>query len=485
MRNRCSLTSLLLAVFLLYTSLLSPPLAWSKVYPWTAVSEEDIEIIPNNALEAPLRIRLIEEAQQRIDIIVYDQRSDELHAIPLLLALRDAADRGVRIRFLTNWLPRALGDADAIAPKFLTSPRPKGIVEYFMVGGTPALGGGWMAGDGVHEKILIVDGKVLLTTGRGFGGPYDHWLDTAYLIRGNLVAQAQQAFDDIYYIVRKKFEKFRPQGPLGEARREHLRIVGRTTLNSNRITLPGIRANELTAWSFSPPRCNNPQGPIEECGPTVRGRLLHNEVIRQVAEIGPWRLHNLQLRLKHVRDDILESVISRVDQSARSVEFTTLSTLTPVNLRKAFAAAVRRGVAVTGYTNGARAYEDIGPWPLPWTVGLYSMRNLLDDGVSVKKFVRPNLESRYTFLHRKVALFDEQTIIFGSHNLNLPSSTNNDEISFEIESPKLNAELRSIFEKERSQNYFEDVSREEVTKDSETWSALFQRMIARPIINLF
>ncbi len=455
----------------------------AKQYPWVPVSESDIQVIRSNSLEAPLRIRLIQEAKERIDIIVYDQRSDEVHALPLLVALREAADRGVRIRFLTNWLSRALGDSDAIAPKLLTTPRPKGIVEYYMVGGFPAISAGWLAADAIHEKLLIIDGKVLLTTGRGFGGPYDHWLDTAYLIRGNLVSQAQTAFNEVYSVVKRNFEKFRPQGPLGEKKRARLMETGKNALLENSLTPEGSRAVELLQWGFEPPACASPEG--EGCGPTVRGRLLHNEVIHQVAKLGPHSVSNLQDRMERVKDDILAAVIERSQNASKSVLFTTLSTLTPKPLRQAFAGAIQRGVSVTGFTNGPRAYEDVGPWPLPWTVGLYSMKNLLDDGILLKQFSRPDPSAYYSFLHRKVALFDDSAIIFGSHNLNLPSSTNNDEISFEIESPKLNSELREIFEQEKEAGYFQSISREEVTRDSETWSALLQRMIARPIITLF
>ena len=77
--------------------------AFAGSYPWIQISSEDIRMVPNPVIEAELRLSLIKKAQHSIDLVIWDQREDETVGMPILKALRDAADRGVKIRFLLSW----------------------------------------------------------------------------------------------------------------------------------------------------------------------------------------------------------------------------------------------------------------------------------------------------------------------------------------------------------------------------------------------
>jgi phosphatidylserine/phosphatidylglycerophosphate/cardiolipin synthase-like enzyme len=57
----------------------------------------------------------------------------------------------------------------------------------------------------------------------------------------------------------------------------------------------------------------------------------------------------------------------------------------------------------------------------------------------------------WIYMHRKLAVIDD-AVYFGSHNLNLPSTVAMDELSFEIESPKLAEVVRRLFDEDLAAN---------------------------------
>ena len=73
-------------IFLLLT--LSAP-AWAGAYPWVDMPRQDLQVITDASVEMSYRLALIRKATDRIDLAIYDQRTDGEIALPLLQALRD------------------------------------------------------------------------------------------------------------------------------------------------------------------------------------------------------------------------------------------------------------------------------------------------------------------------------------------------------------------------------------------------------------
>jgi len=98
-----------------------PPAAWmlffyavsgsAAVSPWMPFDRQaDWRQIDGMSADIALRIEMIRKAERSVDLIVYDQRCDYEFVLPVLSALRDAANRGVKVRFITSWGGQILFD---------------------------------------------------------------------------------------------------------------------------------------------------------------------------------------------------------------------------------------------------------------------------------------------------------------------------------------------------------------------------------------
>ena len=62
---------------------------------------------------------------------------------------------------------------------------------------------GWGYLDGIHEKLLLVDSSLGMTTGRGHADQYLQWMDTAFFYKGGLVSQSREAFQALWNTVKR------------------------------------------------------------------------------------------------------------------------------------------------------------------------------------------------------------------------------------------------------------------------------------------
>ena len=76
--------------------------AHAGVSPWVDVSPDQVRLIDDFDLETEVRLELISQARQSIDVAVYQQDADEEVALPIIRAIRDRAESGVAVRFATN-----------------------------------------------------------------------------------------------------------------------------------------------------------------------------------------------------------------------------------------------------------------------------------------------------------------------------------------------------------------------------------------------
>ncbi len=423
---------------LVLLSALWPRPARADVYPWVRLGADDIRVIPDPKVEASLRLEMVKRARRTIDIANYDQRADEGVALPLATALRDAADRGVRVRLMVSWNTTVLFDYYNKVGELLIDPPTRVPIEYLVVGGPTAEDQGWGMLEGLHEKFFLVDGQQLMTTGRGIGEIYLHWLDMAYALRGPLVAQAHQAFDRIWREARIHHAPYR--GYLGGQTQARARRYAPGTATA--LDAAGTqRRDELLAWVAAP------SGPPGASGAT--GRLLHFDFLRQIHALNPTPGEvDVDERLAKLDDPVVRAVSERL-ATAKVVRISLISAILPPRLHDALLAARQRGAEITVFLNTCAPRLNLKRHPVKaggtlWSMQLPDLDDLINAGVRVVAFqVKDGVP--WLFVHQKLAILDD-VVVFGSHNLNVPSNVFFDEASFEVVSRPLAEELARLFD---------------------------------------
>ena len=161
-------------------------------------SGNDVMLLHDGPATFDAMVDAIEDARETIVLEAYIFRSDEAgHRIGDALVV--AAQRGVRIRLLTDWIGMR-----GIKSSFLAMLRKAGIEHrvFSPPGFRPWLG--LIPRD--HRKLLVIDAKVGITGGVGIGNEWigktkrhrSHWRDTAVRIEGPAASDMQQAFDTMW-----------------------------------------------------------------------------------------------------------------------------------------------------------------------------------------------------------------------------------------------------------------------------------------------
>lgn len=161
-------------------------------------SGNDVMLLHDGPATFDAMVEAIEEARETIVLEAYIFRSDEAGQ-RIGDALVVAAQRGVRIRLLTDWIGMR-----GIKSSFLAMLRKAGIEHrvFSPPGFRPWLG--LIPRD--HRKLLVIDAKVGITGGVGIGNEWigktkrhrSHWRDTAVRIEGPAASDMQQAFDTMW-----------------------------------------------------------------------------------------------------------------------------------------------------------------------------------------------------------------------------------------------------------------------------------------------
>lgn len=145
---------------------------------------------------AQARFDLIDQAQCQIDVAYFAVDAD-VFGLAFLSALRDAAQRGVRVRVVIDGIQNQL---PAVLQNYLLA---EGIElrEYHPA----AIHRPLELNRRLHDKLLIVDGVQLITGGRnidgrnfGLAGEPDNYLDRDVFVCGLGAQQAQAYFDGLW-----------------------------------------------------------------------------------------------------------------------------------------------------------------------------------------------------------------------------------------------------------------------------------------------
>jgi putative cardiolipin synthase len=169
------------------------------------VSADSVKLLedPNEAWQA--RIDLIEQAENTIEVEYYTIAPDKAGKIFVGL-LKEAADRGVKVKILVGGLTHATIDKDSIA---MLVQHPNIEIRFYNSIKEWYRPSHWLKH--LHDKILLVDNKYLITGGRNIADKYfdmtppekQQTIDRDILIVGdtekeNIPAQVLVYFNDLW-----------------------------------------------------------------------------------------------------------------------------------------------------------------------------------------------------------------------------------------------------------------------------------------------
>ncbi len=471
-------------LFLLVSFILSSPPAWSTIYDWSPLSNEDVQFTEDPQVEAEFRTRAIGEARQTIRLISFDLRTRDKTGIQLLDALRAAANRGIEVQVIRGGLvSKFFAEYHPLRDRvqeYLMNPPTLRPIQYQLVGNSTMLRKGWSPLLGTHEKLLVMDGKTLIMTGRGFADSYQSWLDTCFIFKGVLVAQGEATFASIWHTIHQEAgtiesrESRRTQSApmektvtpdlglatgvapaLSDSSLEVSAVPSRTPVASTDLNSAQlIQVENFMRW------LDEPSSPLPDgSAPPMRARFLHHNLVEQVRK-RCWGIPYVYSYMPCFRidDPITHAMVQRISE-AEVIQLTTLATIFPPPIKKALLDRLKertqpggRPFSVQILTNTRQSHRVILSYPMPWHAGLSDLQTLLQAGAEVYG-LSPAASHPYQYLHRKLFLASlpggQKVAIIGSHNATRASLDTNDEASAEIEglltSPFLES-LSRIFE---------------------------------------
>ncbi|SCX72706.1 phosphatidylserine/phosphatidylglycerophosphate/cardiolipin synthase family protein [Variovorax sp. EL159] len=395
------------------------------------------------------RLVLLRGAQRSLDLQYYHLHNDATGRL-VLRELRNAAQRGVRVRLLVDDLYTE--DIDALLEGLGAYPNVEvRIFNPFPTRGATATRFGLALFDfarvnrRMHNKLFVADGVLAVAGGRNLGDVYfmrdadDNFFDYDVLVAGAVLPQMGSLFDEYWNApqVRTAASVLRAPADPGAARRDFdARVDGpdtpepvpfRTADPSGRVTLGDeLKAGRVklafgTAQAFA-------DSPAKAWGQMETRRLPSGALI-----------------------DTSRRLLGEAAQQAQSEILTSSPYFVPgAAALEGMRRNAARGIRQTLITNSLAATDE----PVVHTGYRRYRARLLQDGMQIYE-IHPNA-SRALFvgnigagaqvrLHTKALVIDRKTLLLGSVNMDPRSDALNTEFGLRIDCPALAEEAHAFF----------------------------------------
>jgi putative cardiolipin synthase len=431
-----------------------PPAPASALAQLAAASVPDsgdvsgFRLVSSGAEALQLRLLLIEQATQSIDLQVYQFKTDATGRA-LMRALRDAARRGVRVRLLLDDLYTA-GDDGLWLGLIATPGIELRLFNPFLAGRDSHPGRLFESAFGpvrmhrrMHNKLLVADGALALAGGRNIADAYflpaqqGSFVDIDVLVAGALLPQISLAFDlywnsDYSHDLRSVVDRPPPAVPVLELD-DPCVSAACAAVTQARLADTGLRAAfeqrrlpmhiaEASVAYDSPSKIDNDGVALDIAMLATSGaqvRLLVAHAMRQAQHEltivspylipGPAGVAGLKtLRQRGVQVTMLTNSLAATDEP-----------MVHLGYRKYRAALLREGIALYEWSpaRGGRV-----------------LRELFAGGTVLR-------------LHAKAALIDRRLVYLGSMNFDPRSRDLNTEFGLLIRSPALAEEVQALLQR--------------------------------------
>lgn len=362
---------------------------------------DEVRLLETEREAAAARVEMVVSAREEI-LAGYFIVGKDPFTLTALALLRDAARRGVRVRLLVddqwNKIPKA------VQVHLLQEGVEIRTYHPFELGNLH-----WISRR-LHDKLVVVDGEVLLAGGRNIESTYfglgpkqlgrRNYLDCDVQVKGSTAAEARTYFLALWdsHHVRKRQVR-RPAPEVEEAARQ---------LDGYQEWLDA-RIREARAAP----------GPLlDEPIPVEGVRFLHDPVSHK-------RRGDVAHELRDLMSSARESVTIESPYLVPSRAF-----------RKVLQKAQERGIRVRILTNSLSTTDNL--WPQAGYVG--RKKWLVRHGVELWEYRGPEC------LHTKAAVIDGERAVVGSFNLDPRSELLNSEVALVIESREVAETLRRVMD---------------------------------------
>lgn len=408
-------------------------------------------LMPGGDFALNTRLELARRAQRTLDVQYYHIENDETGRY-FLRTLRDAAQRGVRVRLLMDDLYTSGEDTLLLG----LAATPNVELRLFNPFATRSGGLAWRFASSMfhfdrgqrrmHNKLFIADGAMAVAGGRNIGGRYffqttgENFLDLDTFVTGALLPRLQQLFDLYWnspYVL--PVERVSSTSLSREAlQREFDEYTGPANTPEPRKPAP----NDLLGYS-----------PIAE--ELNAGKLGLIWAQAEAYADSPERVAAKQVTYGGVPlldvDSVRYNVLEQVRRARRDVTISSPYLIPGPAGLEIFRQARARGVAISLVTNSLAATDE----PLVHTGYRRYRPDMLKIGIDLyelssqrtRRSVRLGIfGSAVGRLHAKTAVFDRQAAFVGSMNFDPRSDINNTEIGLFIKSPEIAQQILKLLD---------------------------------------
>jgi len=411
-------------------------------------------LMPLGVYSLDARLELARRAQHTLDVQYYVIDNDGTGRL-LLRTLKEAAQRGVRVRLLVDDLYTANTDQLLLA----LSATPNIEVRLFnpFCCGRDKLSSRFIASafdlkrlnHRMHNKLFIADGVMAVAGGRNIADEYftlntsQNFIDMDALVVGKVLGPLENIFDDYW-----NSEEVYPIASIVQSGTGHTAM-----------------SNEFDAWvgmAGPPPKVVLPPtdvlgyGPIGEELDAGRIGLLWG-MATAVAD-PPNKLRSMTAD-QALATSVTQRFWTRLLLAQREVVLTSPYLVPGMRGMEAFESLRDRHVSVTLLTNSLAANDE----PLVHSGYSRYRERLLRAGIDLYELspARTMRGKRLGLfgnslgrLHAKTAVIDRREVFIGSVNLDPRSATQNTELGIAIESPQLAREMLRIINISKLENAY-------------------------------
>jgi phosphatidylserine/phosphatidylglycerophosphate/cardiolipin synthase-like enzyme len=453
-------------------------------------NDSGFALVSSAELAFTSRMTLIRAAQKTLDLQYYAVHFDD-STERLFEALREAANRGVRVRILLDDFNTAGKNAQVLKLAFehnielrLFNPLPSGrALPLFRI--VSSLGDVARLQRRMHNKIFVADNAVAITGGRNLGDTYfgqsegTNFVDLDVLAAGRIARDLSRSFDQYWnnplaypvqsLMTAQEIEAIKPTTKPGDAA-DTGAAADRDTLARPATSLAVTTAGNADSPSSTPVNATTTARIVSS--PTGISTTIPALPDGTDLRLLPWtwapsvlladKASKIALdadSVEEAQDTTVDGLLSLMSQAKTDVLIVSAYFVPGEQMMKQFADMRQRGVRVRVLTNSLASNDA----PAAHAGYARYRRALIAMGVEIYELRTEQVGTVSAFgsaagstgsssgasrasLHTKAVVIDGRLLVVGSMNLDLRSKLQNSEVAVVIRNAKLSAEATGLIE---------------------------------------
>ena len=390
----------------------------------SVVKASTVRLLHSEVEAFAMRLELIETAQSTIDLSSYEI-SDDNTSGRFLVAMLNAVERGVVVRVLVdghigdNLMPKPLMHY-LIEHGVAIRERPLNVRYQFELGRSR-----------LHDKLLIIDRRHLITGGRNLKQQYFGIGDRKCIDR-DVYVNGQSACHAADYFAQRWNESKSGQPDLYRAEAPKTLAL---QVHPEWNTMPRAQALELVAkWLGS-----LSTGPIP--AQDLCNSAIHYDAL-EIDESNLRFLHDIVGESKRANGAIAPEILRLLQQACHSIEIETPYFAISKELKSILLDAARRGVHIRVLTNSLESTDH----PTVHAGFANERRWMLRAGIRIYELQGRNM------LHAKSMVIDSRIAMVGSYNFDRLSESRNFEVALILTDCKFANQVSTSIATHRSQS---------------------------------